>query len=106
MAPSFLLVPNYSSMAHGDAVGVEPSTPSDGCEPVSARALKLPFCRTELTRLSESGGAVKLEVFSAVEVAFLVEMVVNGGVNCDEFLQTSRSSEAQLCPFSSSKRQV
>ena len=29
MAPSFLLAPNYSSMAHCDAVGVEPSTPSD-----------------------------------------------------------------------------
>jgi hypothetical protein len=29
---------------------------SDECEPVSARALKLPFCRTELTPLSESGG--------------------------------------------------
>jgi len=30
-----------------------------------------------LTPLSESDGAVELEIFSTVEVAFLVEMVVN-----------------------------
>jgi hypothetical protein len=31
----------------------------------------------QLTPLGESGGSVKLEVFSGVEVAFLVEMIVN-----------------------------
>ena len=53
------------------------------------------LCRTELAPLSESSGAVQLEVCSAVEVAFLVEMIVDRRVDGNEFLQCSRSSEAQ-----------
>ena len=39
-------------------------------------------------------------------MSFLVEMVVDRGVDGDEFLQTSRSAEAQRGARSSSKRQV
>ena len=63
-----------------------------------------PLCHAQVTPLSESGNAVKLEVFSAVEVAFLVEMIVDRRVDGDGFLQCSRSSEAQHRPLSSSKR--
>ena len=49
---------------------------------------------------------VKFEVVSAVEVAFLVEMIVDRRVEGDEFLQCSHSSEAQHGALSSSKRQV
>jgi hypothetical protein len=35
------------------------------------------LCRKELTPLGESGGAVQLEILSAVKGAFLVEMVVD-----------------------------
>ena len=50
---------------------------SDKCEPVSEWPVTVALCRTELTPLSESGGAVELEFVSAVEVAFLIEMVVD-----------------------------
>ncbi len=54
------------------------------------------------TPLGKSGGAVSLEVVSAVEVAFLVEVVMDGGVDGSEFLQTSHASETQHRSFSSS----
>lgn len=47
-----------------------------------------------------------LEIGPAVEMAFLVEVVMDGGVDGDEFLQTSHTTEAEHCPFSSSKRKV
>ena len=53
--------------------------------------------------LGKSGGAVKLEVFSAVEVAFLVEMIVDRRVGGDEFLQGSHAPKADHYPFSSSE---
>jgi hypothetical protein len=77
---------------------------SDKCEPVSEWPVTVALCRTELAPLSESRSAVKLEVFSAVEVAFLVEMIVDRRVDRDEFLQCSRSSEPQHGELSSSKR--
>ena len=64
---------------------------SDKCEPVSEWPVTVALCRTELAPLSESVSAVKLEVFSAVEVAFLIEMVVNGGMDGGEFLQASHA---------------
>ena len=79
---------------------------SDKCEPVSEWPVTVALCRTELAPLSESGSAVKLEVFSAVEVAFLVEMIVDRRVDGNEFLRCSRSSEAEHSAFTSSKRQV
>ena len=39
-------------------------------------------------------------------MAFLIKMVVNGGVDGNEFLQTSHLSEAEHGPLSSSKRKV
>ena len=66
--------------------------------------LSCPLCHAQVTPLSESGSAVKLEVFSAVKVAFLIEMIVDRRVDGDEFLQCLRSSEAQHRPLSSSKR--
>jgi hypothetical protein len=62
--------------------------------------------RTKLAPLSESGGAVKLEIVSAVERAFLIEMVVDGGMNSDEFLQTSDAAEPLHGSLPSSKRKV
>jgi hypothetical protein len=56
-----------------------------------------------LAPLSESGGAVELEIAACVKVTFLVEMIANGGVYGGEILQGSRSPEAQHCPLSSSK---
>ena len=35
------------------------------------------LCGTKLPPFEESGGAVELEILSAVEMALLVEMVVN-----------------------------
>jgi hypothetical protein len=48
---------------------------------------------------NESGSAVKLAVFSAVEVAFLLEMIVDRGMDGDEFLQVSHAAEAQHRPL-------
>ena len=36
------------------------------------------LCGTELAPLGESGGTVQLEIFAAVEVALLIEMIVYG----------------------------
>ena len=36
------------------------------------------LCSAELTPLGEGGGTVQLEIFAAVEVALLVEMIVYG----------------------------
>ena len=63
------------------------------------------LCQTELAPLCESG-TVELEIVSAVERALLVEMVADGGMNGDEFLQTSHATEPLHGAFSSSKRQV
>jgi hypothetical protein len=59
-----------------------------------------------LLPLSQSRGAVQLEFISAGEVMFLVEVVVNGGVNGGELLQTSHPPEADHSPFPSSEWQV
>jgi hypothetical protein len=62
-----------------------------------------PLRRAKLTPFSESGGSVELESGARVKVAFLVEMIVDRGVDGDEFLQTSHSAEPKHCPFFSSK---
>jgi hypothetical protein len=59
-----------------------------------------------LAPLGESSGAVEFEIVSAVEGAFLIEMVVDGRMNCGELLQTSHLPEAEHRTFSSSKWQV
>ena len=79
---------------------------SDECEPVSARLLSNLLCRAKFTPLGESGGAVELEIGPAVEMAFLVEVVMDRGVDGDEFLQTSHAPKSMHGPFSSSEWQV
>ena len=54
----------------------------------------------------KSGGSVELEIGPAVEVAFLIEMVVDRGLDGNEFLQTSHTPETEHCSLSSSKREV
>jgi len=44
------------------------------------------LCRTNLAPLSKSGGTVEFEILSAVEGAFLIEMVADRGMNGGEFL--------------------
>jgi hypothetical protein len=56
--------------------------------------------------LGKSGGAVLLKIVPAVEVAFLIEVVMDGGVNGSELLQTSHASETQHRSFSSSQRKM
>lgn len=60
----------------------------------------------EAAPLLESGGTVRFEIFSRVEPAFLVEVIVNRAVDGCELLQTSHLAEAQHRPLSPSERQV
>jgi hypothetical protein len=76
---------------------VEPSTPSDECEPVSVCQSWRPF-------MPRQADATRRE--RRVELAFLVEVVKDRGVDGREFPKTSHPSEAQRRPFPSSKRQV
>jgi hypothetical protein len=62
--------------------------------------------RTDLTPLRQSDGTVQLEIGSAVKMPFLTEKVADGSVKGGGFPQTSHLSEAQHCPFSSSKSPV
>jgi hypothetical protein len=59
-----------------------------------------------LAPLSESGGTVQLEIVPAVERALLIEMVVDGGMNGDEFLQTLHAAEPLHDSLRSSKQKV
>ncbi|GEM_PF-5461637 len=65
-----------------------------------------PLRRAKTAPLGECSGAVDLEIWSGVEDALRVEIIVDRGVNGDEFLQTSHLSEAQHGTFSSSKWQA
>ncbi len=53
-----------------------------------------------------SNGPGQLEGVSAGERSFLVEVVVDGGMDGGEFLQTSHTPETLHRTFASSKRQV
>ena len=61
---------------------------------------------TKQSPLGESGGTVQFEVGTGVEVAFLIEMVENSGLDGGELLQTSHAPEAEHGSLSSSERQV
>ncbi len=61
---------------------------------------------TKLPPLGKSDAACQLEGVSTDKRSFHVEVVVNGGMDGDEFLQTSHTPETQHGPFSSSKRQL
>lgn len=65
-----------------------------GC-PTSGSQL-IPFCERRVATLFKVG--------SATEVTVEVEVVVDGGLNGDEFLQSCRASETLHGPFPSSKR--
>ena len=65
-----------------------------------------PLSRAKTTPLGKCGGAGFLEMISAGEAAFLVEVVVDGRVDGGELLQTSHAPESLHGTFSSSKRQV
>lgn len=62
--------------------------------------------RAELAPLGESGGAVLLEIAAGVEMAFLVEVVMDGRVDGCEFLQTFHLPETKHGSFSSPERLV
>ena len=71
---------------------------SDECEPVSVSQTQLLLCSTKLMPLIQSSGAVELEIASRIEMSFLVEMIMDGGVDGDEFLQTSHAPGAEHRP--------
>jgi hypothetical protein len=59
-----------------------------------------------LTPFSERGRAVLFEVIAAVEVAILVEVIVDGGMDGGEFLPGLYISELRHRCFSSPERLV
>ncbi len=61
---------------------------------------------TKLTPLAKSGGAGQLEGVSTGLRSFLVEVVVDGGMDGGEFLQTSHAFETQHRTFAPSERKV
>ena len=71
-------------------------------DPVSGLRRYPALAGTELPPLGKRGGAVLLEVLSAVEMTFLVEVIVDRAVDVCELLQTSHLAEALHCSFSSS----
>ncbi len=62
--------------------------------------------RSELTPFSERGSAVLLEDIAAVEVAVLVEVVVDRGMGGGKFLEGLHVPELRHRSFSSSERLV
>ena len=62
--------------------------------------------RGELPPLGQGGRAVLLEDVAAIEVAFVIEMIVDRGVDGGEFLQGLDVPELCHRPLSSSKRLV
>ena len=65
-----------------------------------------PLFGTKTAPLSESGGTSSLEVRSAGETAFLVEVVRDRGMDGGEFLKTSHPPETKHRPLASSEREV
>ena len=79
---------------------------SGECRRVSVFPSAANLGHTQLTPLGKSGGPVELEIGPAVEMSFLVKMVLDGGVDGNELLQTSHLSEAEHGPFPPSNWQV
>ena len=71
-----------------------------------AKAAALRRSGRQLTPLGQRGGAVLLEDIAAIEVAVLVEVVVDRGVGGSEFLQGPYVPELRHRSFSSSERLV
>jgi hypothetical protein len=59
-----------------------------------------------LTPLCQGGGAIEFEVFGVVKMTFLIEMIVNRGVNRGKFLKRLYVPESRHCSFSSTERLV
>ena len=59
-----------------------------------------------MTPLGQGGGSVLFESIAAVEMAVVVKMVVDRGVDGGEFLQGLDVSEPRHRPFPSSERLV
>ena len=59
---------------------------SDESEPVSELRNYPALVGAKLPRLSKCGGSVFFVILSAVEMAFLVEMIMNRAVDGGEFL--------------------
>ena len=64
------------------------------------------FSHGELTPLSERGNAVLFENVAAVEVAVLVEVIMDRGMGSGKFLESFYILEARHRPLSSSERLV
>jgi PQQ enzyme repeat len=60
----------------------------------------------QLTPLGQRGGAVLLEDVASAEVAIVVKVIVDRGVDGGEFLQGLEVPEFRHCPFPSSERLV
>jgi hypothetical protein len=60
----------------------------------------------ELTPLGQRGEAVLLEDVAAAEVAIVVKVIVDRGMDGGEFLQGLDVPEFRHCPFPSSERLV
>ena len=60
----------------------------------------------QLTPLGQRGGAVPLEDVASAEVAIVVKVIVDRGVDGGEFLQGLDVPEFRHCPFPSSERLV
>ena len=60
----------------------------------------------QLTPLGHRGGAVLLEDVASAEVAIVVKVIVDRGVDGGEFLQGLDVAEFRHCPFPSSERLV
>ena len=56
------------------------------------------FSHGELTPLSERGNAAQFENVAAVEVAVLVEVVMDRGMGSGKFLESFYIPEARHCP--------
>jgi len=61
------------------------------------------LCGTKLTPLGKSRVSVQFEILTAEEATLLIEVIVHGKKNDDDFLQTSPAPETQHCPLTSSK---
>lgn len=62
-----------------------------------------PLDDAEIAPLGKGSCAVQLEDITSGEGAIVIEVVENAGVDGDEFLQTSHSSEALYGPLTSSE---
>ena len=80
------------------------------CQTNANRSLFAADCtasgRTECPPLGESGSAGSLEVRTAGETALMVEVIVDRGMDGDEFLQTSHLPETKHRTLASSERLV